>query len=151
MSCNFLSELKHNNYYEVFNIYADLSDKFLTQAKTDKPYDKGNIPKKPISIFWIPIVIGIGMLIARFIVKGMENQLETVRPALAANSYIKENSLNITRSEDQFLYNTVNKTAKQKEKSKIFVVLFAKSNTLFFTLKTVFLETYKLHIPSSIM
>ena len=86
-----------------------MSDKFLTQAKTDKPYDKGNLPKEPISIFWIPIVIGIGMLIARFIVKGMENQLETVRP--------KENSLNITKSEDQFLYNIVNKTAKPKETS----------------------------------
>ena len=57
------------------------------------------------------------MFIARFIVKGMENQLETVRPALAANNYIKENSLNITRSENQFLYNTVNKTAKPKETS----------------------------------
>ena len=117
MSHNFLPELKHNNYYEAFNIYADLSDKFLTQAKTDKPYDKGNLPKEPISIFWIPIVIGLGMFIARFIVKGMENQLETVRPALAANSYIKENSLNVTRSEDQFLYSTVNKTAKAKETS----------------------------------
>ena len=94
-----------------------MSDKFLTQAKTDKPYDKGNLPKEPISIFLIPIVIGIGMLIARFIVKETENQLETVRPALAANSYIKENSLNITKSEDQFLYNTVNKTAKPKETS----------------------------------
>lgn len=117
MSRNFLPELKHNNYYEAFNIYADLSDKFLTQAKTDKPYDKGNLPKDPISIFWIPIVIGLGMFIARFIVKGMENQLETVRPALAANSYIKENSLNVTRSEDQFLYSTVNRTAKPKETS----------------------------------
>ena len=67
MSRNFLPELKHNNYYEAFNIYADLS--------------------------------------------------ETVRPALAANSYIKENSLNVTRSEDQFLYSTVNKTAKAKETS----------------------------------
>ena len=57
------------------------------------------------------------MFIARFIVKGMENQLETVRPALAANNYIKENSLNIRRSENQFLYNTVNKTAKPKETS----------------------------------
>jgi len=51
MSRNFLPELKHNNYYEAINIYADLSDKFLTQAKTDKPYDKGNLPKEPISIF----------------------------------------------------------------------------------------------------
>ena len=44
------------------------------------------------------------MFIARFIVKGLENQLETVRPALA-------------KSEDQFLYNIVNKTAKPKETS----------------------------------
>ena len=117
MSSNFLPELKHNNYYEAFNIYADLSDKFLTQAKIDKPYDKGNLPKEPISIFWIPIVIGLGMFIARFIVKGMENQLETVRSALAAIRYIKENSLNVTRSKDQFLYSTVNKTAKPKETS----------------------------------
>ena len=57
------------------------------------------------------------MFIARFIVKGMENQLETVRSALAAISYIKENSLSVTRSKDQFLYSTVNKTAKPKETS----------------------------------
>ena len=74
MSRNFLPELKHNNYYEAFNIYADLSDKFLTQAKTDNPYDKGNLPKEPVSIFWIPIVKWIGNVKAKFKLKGKENQ-----------------------------------------------------------------------------
>ena len=86
MSRNFLPELKHNNNYEAFNIYADLSDKFLTQAKTDKPYDKGNFPKEPISIFWIPIVIGLGMFIAQLI--KLQNQKRQVALVVEAVAHI---------------------------------------------------------------
>ena len=116
MSRNFLPQLKENKYYEAFDTFADLSDKFLTQAKTDKPYDKGNLPREPISLLWIPIAIGLGILIAKFIVKSMADKLKTVRPALAANSYVKENGLNITNSEDKFLYSKVNKTERPKER-----------------------------------
>ena len=116
MSRNFLPQLKENKYYEAFDTFADLSDKFLTQAKTDKPYDKGNLPREPISLLWIPIAIGLGILIVKFIVQSMADKLKTVRPALAANSYVKENGLNITNSEDKFLYSKVNKTERPKER-----------------------------------
>ena len=46
----------------------------------------------------------------------MADKLKTVRPALAANSYVKENGLNITNSEDKFLYSKVNKTERPKER-----------------------------------
>lgn len=111
------SELSNGNYANAFSKYADLCDEFITQARTDKPFDRGNLPRQKLSFIWMPISLVIGFIIAKAIVGNMKNKLKTVRSQAAANSYVKKDSMNITESRDLFLYHTVTKTAKQNSSS----------------------------------
>lgn len=115
MSDRFVPKLSSGEYKQAFNSFAELSDKFLTQAKTDKPYDKGNLPKKPLSWIWLPISLGVGLVIAFIVVSSMASQLKSVEPDVAATNYIVENSLTVTQAEEKFLYKTIDKVARPKE------------------------------------
>ena len=111
------SDLSGGNYAAAFDTYATLCDKFITQAKNGTPYDKGNLPREPLSVIWIPISIAIGVVLALIVVSIMKGKLKTVHPQAAADSYVKKNSLNITNSSDLFLYHTIDRTERQKETS----------------------------------
>lgn len=108
-------DLSDGKYAEAFDKYADLCDAFITQARSGEPYDSGNLPKEALSLIWLPISVGIGVLLAFVIVSRMKAQLKTVRAQAEANSYVKKGSMNITESRDMFLYHTVTRTAKPKE------------------------------------
>ena len=108
------SDLSDGDFASAFDTYATLSDEFITQARTGEPYDNGNLPKKPLSVVWIPISIVIGFVLSMIIVGRMKGKLKTVRPQAAANSYLKKGSLKVTESRDMFLYHTVKRTEKQK-------------------------------------
>lgn len=110
-------ELSSGDYASALSHFAELSDNFITQARSDKPYDKGNLPKEKLSAIWIPIALIIGFVIAKITVSGMKAKLKTVRPQKAANSYMKDGSLNITDSRDLFLYRTVTRSAKSTDNS----------------------------------
>ncbi len=111
------SELSNGNYAAAFTSYAELCDDFITQAQSGKPYDKGSLPRKPLSLIWIPIAIIIGFVIANIVVGNMKSKLKTVRAQASANNYMKSGSMNITDSRDLFLYRTVTRTEKPKESS----------------------------------
>lgn len=108
-------DLSDGNYAAAFRTYIEKCDEFITQARTDKPFDKSNLPKAPMSAIWIPISLIVGIAIAVITVGGMKAQLKTVRFQPEAKNYIKDGSLNITQSRDMFLYQTVSKTRKAKE------------------------------------
>lgn len=103
-------DLSDSNYAAAFNTYVSLCDKFITQARDGSPFDKGNLPREPLSMIWIPISIVIGVVISLIIVGCMKGKLKTVRYQAAANSYLKKDSLAITESSDLFLYRTVSRT-----------------------------------------
>lgn len=107
--------LSDGDYAAAFSKYAELCDEFITQAKNEKPYDIENMPRKPLSLIWIPVSVIIGFIIALIAVGVMKSKLKTVRFKTTANSYLKKGSLNITDSSDLFLYRTVNRTAKPKD------------------------------------
>lgn len=108
------SDLSDGDFASAFDTYATLSDEFITQARTGEPYDNGSLPKKPLSVVWIPISIVIGFVLSVIIVGRMKGKLKTVRSQAAANSYLKKGSLKVTESRDMFLYHTVKRTEKQK-------------------------------------
>lgn len=114
MADQFTPYLSDNDFDQAFNKFADLCDEFITQAKTDKPYDSGNLPKTPLPIYWIPLALAIGLAISVLITGIMKSSLKTVRMQAAAGSYVKQNSLNITESRDTFLYTHVSRRAKPK-------------------------------------
>lgn len=111
------SDLSDGNYAAAFTSYAGLCDDFITQARNGDPYDNGNLPREPLSLIWIPIALVIGFVIAKIIVGNMKSKLKTVRAQAAANSYVKNGSMNITESRDLFLYHTVTRTEKPKNNS----------------------------------
>lgn len=111
------SDLSDGNYAAAFSSYAELCDNFITQARNGDPYDNGNLPREPLSLIWIPIALVIGFVIAKIIVGNMKSKLKTVRAQAAANSYVKNGSMNITESRDLFLYHTVTRTEKPKNNS----------------------------------
>lgn len=115
MSKKFLPDLKKGNYKNSFNIFADLCDEFITQAKTDKPYDSGNLPKNPLSIWWMPRSIAIGFVVAFLITAQMKKKLKTVSKKAQAKDYVKKDSLNVTNSNDIFLYSTLRRVPIPKE------------------------------------
>lgn len=95
-------KMKSADYAGTFFGFADLCDRFTDQAKKDRPYDTSNLPIKPLSFKYIPISLGIGLVIALIAVSVMKSKLKTVRYKAEANSYVRPGSMNITVSRDLF-------------------------------------------------
>ena len=118
ISEQFLSDLSDGNYAAAFATYAELCDEFITQAKTDRPYDGDHMPKAPFNaVKSLLISMAIGLAIALIVTGSMKGKLKSVRMQSAAASYVKANSLHITESRDLFLYHTVDRTEKPKSNS----------------------------------
>lgn len=116
MSEQFLPYLSDGEYYKAFSTYADLCDQFITQAKTDEPYDVGNLPKEPFKIWFnVLIALGIGFVFAIIVVLYMKSKLKSVRFQPAASSYVRNGSMNVTQSGDFFLYSHLDRRAKPKD------------------------------------
>lgn len=107
--------LSDGNYLTAFETFAQYCDDFVTQSRSDKPYDNGNLPKEPLSLVWIPISIGVGVLIAFLIVSKMKSELKSVSKKREANNYVKNGSMHISDSREIFLYNKVDKTPRPKD------------------------------------
>lgn len=107
--------LSDDDYYEAFDEFSDLCQKFIVQAKDGQPYDTNNLPKGPIKIIWIPIAIVIGCLISLIIMLGFKSQLKSIRYQPMASDYVKD--LNITQQRDIYLYRNVTRTKKPEKTS----------------------------------
>lgn len=118
MSEKFVGYLSDGDYAEAFRAYAGMCDDFITQADTGEPYDVGNMPKNPFSIFIaLAVSVGVGFVVALFAVTIMRWQLDSVSSQTAADSYIKSGSMQMTKSSDLFLYRHVDRRERPKESS----------------------------------
>ncbi|HAX82955.1 MAG TPA: methanol dehydrogenase [Ruminococcaceae bacterium] len=114
-------DLANKNYYAAGEYFAQLCDELITDAKNGNAYNEnfgalddentGSVTPPPM---WILISIGVGIVIALIVVGIMKGKLKTVRMQASANNYLKDGSLNITESQDIFLYSSVSKTEKPK-------------------------------------
>lgn len=109
--------LSDEDFVGAFTTYITLCDEFITQAKTDKPYDIGSLPREPLSPAWILVCLIIGLILSCTTVGKMKAKLTTVRAQAAANSYMKDGSMNITDSREMFLYKNVTRTKRSSESS----------------------------------
>lgn len=111
-------KLKDKDYDDAFEIFANLCDEFIIKAKTDKPYDKGSLPKAPFNvIFWGFVAILVGIFIAWLVVTYMKRQLKTVVQKTKADDYIQKGSLQIKDSRDILLYSSIVRRARPKSSS----------------------------------
>lgn len=127
-----LDDLSGGDYYSAFCTYANLCDQALESAKNGYSggfsseydngyYDSGSrsqssgalsvLKRAAASLF-------IGLFIALIITGSMKNKLKTVRFQSGAADYAKRGSMQLTRSEDIFLYSTVNRVKKPDDDSR---------------------------------
>lgn len=113
LSEQFLNDLSEGEYAAAFTTFAELCDDFITQAKQAQPYDADNLPKEP---FWFvgnfAITFGIGFIISLIATSVMKSKLKSIRPQSAADSYVKQGSMQITRNNDLFLYRHIDRRKK---------------------------------------
>ncbi|MCQ2449274.1 MAG: TPM domain-containing protein [Clostridia bacterium] len=92
--------------------YYEAADKFIDLAEGTV---KGNIAKQRGFIALITAIVGI--IVAFCYTGSLKKQLKSVATATEANHYIVDNSLNITRSYDHFLYANVTRVARESSSS----------------------------------
>lgn len=114
MGTQMKDDLSDGNFAAAFQTFIQNCDRFITQARTGRPFDKSDLPKEPLPAIWILISLIVGTVIAVIIVKGMKASLKTVRFKPEAKDHIRDGSLNITQSRELFLYRTMNKTKRAK-------------------------------------
>lgn len=89
------------HYYTAFDIYADRC------ADALKP--------PSVSLFWIPVCLVVGFLIALLISKGIESSLRPVKKQKNATNYVRQGSMMVTGAQDIFMYRNVSRTERQTE------------------------------------
>jgi uncharacterized protein len=110
----FVSDLTDGDYEEAFLTYADLCDKFLTQANAGQPFDGDYMPSGPLSVIWIPVSILIGFILSLLVTAVMKSELKSVHKKENATGYVKTGSLRITNSKDIFLYRKLDRRRKEQ-------------------------------------
>lgn len=118
LSEKFLPSLSEGAYADAFRIFAEWCDDYITQSRTGTPYDVDNVPVEPFSPLGALIIAVVVGFVVSFIVTGiMRLGLHSVFSESAADSYMKKDSLRLTKNYDLFLYKNVTRTEKPKETS----------------------------------
>ena len=102
------TNLSGGNYEDAFETYIDRCDYYLDGHLNGFPFD---FAKNFIISLLIGIVAGV---VVALILKG---QLKSVRKQNQANVYVKPGSMQLTTSNDFFLYRTVDRTKKESSSS----------------------------------
>ena len=118
----FLPDLKEDRYYEAFMAFADAVDLFVTQANTGEPYRKGNIPltltEKIVDVVMTLLTAGgLALFIAWAVTKRWKRQLVTVHKQTYARAYIRDGSMKLIHSGEEFLHRHVSQTERATESS----------------------------------
>lgn len=118
ISDRFVPYLSDGEYAEAFDIFAQLCDEFITQAKTDKPYDSNNLPKRPFR-FGLNIVLSlvVGLVIAYIATASMKKDLKSAVKRETAHAYVKPGSLQLTNSQDFHLYTHLDRRERAESSS----------------------------------
>lgn len=106
----FVSYLSYGDYFRGFEVYADLCDELVTQARAGKPYDISGESRKSVSLMWIPGSLLLGAIPAFIVCSSLKGQLKTVRAKTNADSYVDRSLSKTTRRNDIFLYRNVTRT-----------------------------------------
>lgn len=118
ISDRFVPYLSDEEYGEAFEIFAQLCDEFITQAKTGDPYDTHNLPKEPFDVtVSLLIALAVGLVVTLIITGKMKRELKSVRQQAKADDYIAAGSLQLTQSRDLFLYTHLDRQERPKSSS----------------------------------
>ena len=105
------------DYAGAFRTFVQWSDTYIDAAREGHPYDVNNLPREPLSLMYLFLALGIGLVLAWVVVSVMKSQLRSVAFQENAASYVREGSMNLTNSRELFLYRDVHRTERPKESS----------------------------------
>jgi uncharacterized protein len=105
------------DYAGAFRTFVQWSDTYIDAARAGHPYDVNNLPREPLSLMYLFLALGIGLVLAWVVVSVMKSQLRSVAFQENAASYVREGSMNLTNSRELFLYRDVQRTERPKESS----------------------------------
>ena len=103
------------DYAGAFRTFVQWSDTYIDAARAGHPYDVNNLPREPLSLMYLFLALGIGLVLAWVVVHVMKSQLRSVAFQENAASYVREGSMNLTNSRELFLYRDVHRTERPKE------------------------------------
>lgn len=114
----FVNDLSLGDYAAAFTNFARLCDDFITQAKTGEPYDVDHLPEEPFEpILSLVTAFAIAFIIALISTGIMKGQLKSVCGQTAADNYMRQDSMKLTRKNDLFLYKKVDRRKKETTSS----------------------------------
>ena len=103
------------DYAGAFRTFVQWSDTYIDAARAGHPYDVNNLPREPLSLMYLFLALGIGLVLAWVVVGVMKSQLRSVAFQENAASYVREGSMNLTNSRELFLYRDVQRTKHVEE------------------------------------
>ena len=104
------------DYAGAFRTFVQWSDTYIDAARAGHPYDVNNLPREPLSLMYLFLALGIGLVLAWVVVSVMKSQLRSVAFQENAASYVREGSMNLTNSRELFLYRNVQRTKHVEER-----------------------------------
>ena len=110
----FLPDLKEGKYAAAFTAFAATTDEMLTYyEKEGEPYD----PANAFNLMALGIALACALILGGIIYYMLYEYESNVRSAAEADAYLNQDSFQLTRSEDDFLYTTVTRRTKEKKES----------------------------------
>ena len=109
-------DMADGDYAAAFRTFVQWSDAYIDAARSGRPYDVKNLPREPLSLMYLFLAVGIGLVLAWVVVGVMKSQLRSVAFQENAASYVREGSMNLTNSRELFLYRDVHRTERVEEK-----------------------------------
>ena len=109
-------DMADGDYAAAFRAFVQWSDAYIDAARTGRPYDVKNLPREPLSLMYLFLALGIGLVLAWVVVGVMKSRLRSVAFQENAASYVREGSMNLTNSRELFLYRDVHRTERVEEK-----------------------------------
>ena len=113
-----MSDLSAGYYYDAFRGFISGCDDSYWQTGDEYPDDDDD--SFPFFAYLL-ISAAIGFVVALIATGVMKGKLKSVRRQVAADNYLRQDSLQITEARDIFLYHTVTQRAKPKETSSTHV------------------------------
>jgi|GEM_PF-3256650 len=107
------SYLSDSDWETAFSKYASLCDKYLTQAENGEPYGTTKKTFNGLMSALISMVSGLVLGFGR--TASLKGELKSVKSQQSAANYVVQNSLNLTRRQDLFLFRNVTRTPRPKE------------------------------------
>lgn len=109
-------DMADGDYAAAFRTFVQWSDAYIDAARSGRPYDVKNLPREPLSLMYLFLAVGIGLVLAWVVVSVMKSRLRSVAFQENAASYVREGSMNLTNQRELFLYRDVHRTEHVEEK-----------------------------------